>query len=52
VIITVFDPVLVILSVLDEPERDCGLESCLDGYLESRDEEYLGLELDLSLYRL
>jgi hypothetical protein len=50
--ITVFEPVLVIRSVLDDPERDCGLESDLDGYLESRDEEYRELELDRSRYRL
>ncbi len=46
--ITVFDPVLVIRSVLEDPERDWGLESCFGGYLESRDEGYLELELDLS----
>ena len=50
--ITVFEPVLVIRSVLDDPERDCGLGSDLDGYLESRDDGYRELELDRSRYRL
>ena len=50
--ITVFEPVLVIRSVLDDPERDCGLESDLGGYLDSRDEEYRGFEVDRSRYRL